>query len=457
MHEPATILVVEDDPGQREQLAGFLESLGVRTLRAADVPAARSLLRSESVDVAVTDMRLGGETGLDLLRWARAENPYVDFIVVTAYGSVETAVSAMREGAEDFLTKPVDLAVLELRIRKLLEKRELRHEVRRLRDRLKDRIDVEGLVAESKTMQEVLRMAARVAATDSTVLITGESGTGKERIADLIQARSRRRDRPYVRVNCAALPETLLETELFGHVKGAFTGAHRDRDGRFLEADGGTLLLDEIGELAPSTQAKLLRALQEKEIVRVGEGRPIRVDVRILAATNRDLEEEVRAGRFREDLYYRIQVITIHVPPLRNRREDIAALIPEIVARASAEAGIPPRPVSREAVDLLLRYPFPGNIRELSNILERAVILGTGDQIRVEDLPERVRGAAAEDPSAPDPAGRTLPELVEELERRAIRRALAEAGGIKARAARSLGIAERVIRYKMKKYGIEPT
>jgi two-component system NtrC family response regulator len=429
----------------------------VRTLTAEDARQAREILTREAVDVVVTDLRLPGESGVGLLKECRAANPFVDFIVVTAYGSVETAVEAMREGAYDFLTKPVDLDVLELRIRRLLDRRRLDREVRALRDRLRDRIDVDGFVAESGAMQEVLSVVRRVAPTDSTVLILGESGTGKERIAELIHAQSPRAERPFIRVNCAALPETLLETELFGHRKGAFTGAHQDRRGRFEEADGGTLLLDEVGELTLATQAKLLRALEEREIVRLGDNRPRKVDVRILAATNRDLEEEVQAGRFRQDLYYRIQVIAVVIPPLRERREDVVALIPGLLERFSGEAGVPTRRLSREAHDLLVRYDYPGNVRELMNVLQRAVILSPGEQIRVEDLAEQVR-RPPEPEAAPGPMpGQTLPELVEEIERRAIHRALRQEGGVKARAARALGLPERVLRYKMNKYEIDAT
>jgi DNA-binding NtrC family response regulator len=369
---------------------------------------------------------------------------------------VETAVEAMRRGAADFLTKPVDLDELELRIRRRLEARGLRREVVELRERLREREEVEGLVAESSAMQEVLSVVRRVAPTNSTVLVTGESGTGKERIAELIHVQSGRADGPFLRVNCAALPESLLEPELFGHVRGSFTGAHRDRIGRFEEADGGTIFLDEIGEISASTQAKMLRVLQEKEIVRVGDNRPRRVDVRIVAATNRDLEREVAEGRFREDLYYRIQVIAIRIPPLRERRDDLVALIPALLERFAREAAVPPRSLSREAHDRLLQYPFPGNVRELMNVLQRAVILATGETIREADLPETVRlepeGLARLDLVAE--GERTLPELVEEIERRAIRRALAAAGGVKARAARALGIPERVLRYKIGKYGL---
>jgi two-component system NtrC family response regulator len=451
------ILVVEDDPGQREQLVGFLGSLGVATLEAGDAETALGILAEESVDIVITDLRLPGESGIDLLRDARSANPALDFIVVTAHGSVEAAVEAIRHGADDFLTKPVDLDVLEFRVRRLLDRRGMAREVESLRDRLRERVDVKGLVAESGAMQEVLSIVRRVAPTDSTVLLTGESGTGKERVAEILHAQSPRAEGPYVRVNCAALPENLLETELFGHVKGAFTGAHRDRTGQFEEANGGTILLDEMGEMTPATQVKLLRVLQEREIVRVGDNVPRPVDVRILAATNRDLEAEVERGAFRQDLYYRIQVIAIRIPPLRDRPGDTAALIPMLTNRFAEEAGLGPRTVSREAYDLLIRYSWPGNVRELMNVLQRAVILSPGEQIHAEDLPEQVRSPGRAEIDLDPLEGRTLPELVEEIERRAIRRALARERGVRVRAARSLGLAERVLRYKIEKYGIDPT
>jgi len=451
------ILVVEDDPGQREQLTGFLASLGVRTQEAGDADTAREILGREPVDLVITDLRLPGDSGIELLRSVRDEDPTVDFIVVTAHGSVEAAVEAIRHGAVDFLTKPVDLDVLEFRVRRVLDRRGMAREVESLRDRLRERIDVKGLVAESAAMQDVLSIALRVAPTDSTVLLTGESGTGKERIAEVIHANSPRTDRTYVRVNCAALPENLLETELFGHVKGAFTGAHRDRTGRFEEADGGTILLDEIGEMTPAMQVKLLRVLEEREIVRVGDNASRKVDVRVLAATNRDLPAEVKAGRFREDLYYRIQVIAILIPPLRDRPEDTAALLPKLVERFRGEAGVGERRVSAEAHDALLRYSWPGNVRELMNVVQRAVILAPGEVISVDDLPDQVIRPPRAEIDLDPLEGRTLPELVEEIERRAIRRALTRERGVKARAARSLGLPERVLRYKIEKYGIDPT
>ena len=452
------MLVVEDDAAQREQLAGFLHSLGVAVQEAPSVAAAQRVLDAGGVDIVVTDLRLGAETGVDLLRWARPRHPLVDFIVVTAHGSVETAVEAMRCGAHDFLTKPVDLDVLEQRLTKLLEKRRLEHEIRTLRERLGSRVDVPGVVAESPAMQQVLAMTRKVAPTDSTVLITGESGTGKEVVADLLHEWSPRRERPFLRVNCGALPETLLETELFGHLRGAFTGAERDRKGLFVEAEGGTVLLVEIGEISPVLQVKLLRVLQEREVVPVGGSRPQAVDVRILAATNRDLAAEVREGRFRQDLLFRVNVLTIHVPPLRDRPEDVAALIPLLLRRYAEETGLPPPRLSREAHDKLLAYPFPGNVRELQNVLHRAVILRSGESVGTADLPDVVRTpAGAEMGPASLADGGSLPALVEEIERRAISRALAAHGGVKARAARALGLPERVLRYKLGIYGIDPT
>jgi len=334
----------------------------------------------------------------------------------------------------------------------------LAREVQTLTERLEGRIDAAGVIAESPAMQRVLGVLRRVAPTDSTVLVTGESGTGKELVADLVHAWSPRRDGPFVRVNCGALPESLLASELFGHRRGAFTGADRDHKGLFVEADGGTLLLDEIGEVEPAMQVKLLRVLQEREVVPVGDTRPVPVDVRIVAATNRDLEAEVEAGRFRQDLLFRLDVITVEIPPLRERREDVAALLPVLLRRYAEETGQPPPRLSRAAHDLLLGYRFPGNVRELQNVLQRAVILARGPTIEPDDLPAVLRAPPAETDSLPVPDdGRTLPELIAQIEQKALLRALAEHGGVRARAARSLGIPERVLRYKLQRYGIDPS
>ncbi len=455
------LLVVEDDGAQRAQLAGFLASaeLGatVRVSEAGDAAAARALLDAGGVDVVVTDVRMPGCDGLDLLAWSRARHPLVDVVVVTGHGSVDTAVEAMRRGAHDFMTKPVDLDVLEQRLARLVEKRALAGEVVALRRRVEEGLDAAGVVADSPAMQEVLRICRKVAPTDATVLVTGESGTGKEVVASLIQAWSRRRGGPFLRVNCGAFAESLLESELFGHVRGAFTGADQERAGLFREADGGTLFLDEIGEIAPAVQVRLLRVLQEREVRPVGGSRAVSVDVRIVAATNRDLARDVVDGRFRQDLLFRINALTVTVPPLRERREDVAALVPLHLRRVAREIGVPPPRLARDAHDALLAYAWPGNVRELVNVIERTVILCEGPEVTLADLPPELRAPVpAGETALPDAAsGRTLPEVVEALERRAIRRALAEHGGVKARAARALGIPERVLRYKLRAYGMD--
>ena len=461
MSERPCVLVVADAPDQREMLAGFLRRAlpGPAVVHEApDAGAARAALHAGGVDVVVTDVRMPGADGLDLLAWAQAHHPGVDVVVVTAYGSVEIAVEAMRRGAHDFLTKPIELEVLEQRLARLLEKRALAGEVRSLRERLDARLDADGVVAESRAMQDVLRVCRKVAPTDATVLVTGESGTGKEVVAGLVHAWSRRRDGPCLRVNCGALPESLLESELFGHVKGAFTGADRDRDGLFREADGGTLLLDEIGELSPAVQVRLLRVLQEREVRPVGGARPVRVDVRVVCATNRDLAADVAEGRFRQDLLFRINALTIHVPPLRERPEDLAALVPMLLRRFAREVGGAPPRLSAAAREALLAHRFPGNVRELQNVLERAVILADGNVIDVDGLPREVVAPGPVEPGVPDlPPGIPLPELVAAIEQRALRRAMTEHGGVKARAARALGIPERVLRYQLRRYGMEPT
>jgi DNA-binding NtrC family response regulator len=451
------MLLVEDDPAQREPLARFLVGLGHDVATASSLADARTRLERGGVDVVVCDLRLPDGDGLALLRWSRARHPLADFLVVTAHGSVETAVDAMRDGAHDFLTKPVDLALLEQRLARLLERRRLAHEVRTLTERARERIDVAGIVAESAAMQQVLATVRRVAPTDSTVLVTGESGTGKELIAELLHRASPRRDGPFVRVNCGALAETLLETEMFGHVRGAFTGADRDKPGLFVEAGGGTILLDEIGEVSPAMQVKLLRVLQEREVLPVGGTRPLRIDVRVVAATNRDLAREVRAGRFRRDLLFRLNAIEVRIPPLSERREDTAALVPILLRRCAEELGVAPKRLSREAHDALLAHPFPGNVRELQNVLYRASVLCPGDVISAADLAGPLDDADA-DAAVPEASpDRPLADVLAQIERRAMERALARHGGVQARAARSLGMHPRVFRYKARQYGLAAT
>ncbi|OGK87065.1 MAG: hypothetical protein A2050_15900, partial [Candidatus Rokubacteria bacterium GWA2_73_35] len=359
------ILVVDDEPAQRELVSGFLARHGFEVTTARDGAEALERFRREPVDLILTDQKMPGLSGLELTQAARAVNPEVAVVLMTAYGTIEHAVAAIKAGATDYLTKPLNLDELLHRLGQVRDHQRLLGENRELRAALQERHRVEGILGESGRMQEVLSLVRRVAASDATVLIRGESGTGKELIAKAIHYASRRAEGPLVRVNCAALPETLLESELFGHEKGAFTGAQATRRGRFELAHGGSLFLDEIGDLPPHLQVKLLRVLQEREIERVGSSRPIPVDVRLLAATHRDLEALVKAGSFREDLYYRINVVTLAVPPLRERREDIPLLLDHFLSKFARANGKTIRGLTREARDTLLRYDYPGNVREL--------------------------------------------------------------------------------------------
>jgi two-component system NtrC family response regulator len=446
--EPLRILVVDDEPAQRELVAGFLARRGFEVSQADGGRAALARFKQQPFDVVLTDQRMPDLSGLDVLEGVRALSPETAVIVMTAYGTIETAVGAIKAGAADYLTKPLNLDELLHRIHRVSERQRLLSENRELRLALAGRHRVEGIIGESGPMQEALSLVRRVAPSDATVLIRGESGTGKELIARAIHHASPRAGGPLVKLNCAALAESLLEAELFGHEKGAFTGAIATRKGRFELADGGTLFLDEIGDLPPHTQVKLLRVLQEREFERVGSSRPISVNVRLLAATHRNLEALVREGRLREDLYYRINVVTVALPPLRERRDDLPLLIDHF-ARVFAEKNAKPiQGLTREARDILLRYDYPGNVRELENLVERAVVLTRDDVIGVADLPVTLR-----DP-APEPERAGLEAAVEALERRMIGDALARAGGVQTRAADRLGISERVLRYKLKKYGL---
>jgi two-component system NtrC family response regulator len=446
---PFRILVVDDEPLQVELVAGFLRKQGYEVLQASDGETALETFRAEPVDLVLTDQKMPGLSGLEVVRAARAINPEVAVIVLTAYGTIEHAVTAIKAGASDYLTKPVNLDELLHRVGQALDRRRLLRENRELREALGERQRLEGIVGESGRMQEVLSLVRRVAPSDATVLVRGESGTGKELVARAIHAASGRAGGPFVAVNCAALPETLLESELFGHEKGAFTGAQAARQGRFEAAQGGTIFLDEIGDLPPHVQVKLLRVLQERRIERLGANRSVAVDVRLVAATHRDLEAMVREGTFRDDLYYRINVVTITLPPLRDRREDIPLLLERFLERFARANARTIRGLTREARDTLLRYDYPGNVRELENIVERAVVLARDDVIGLADLPLGVKETEK------DLAGaRTLPAAVEGLERQMIREALVEAGGVQTRAAELLGISERVLRYKLRKYGL---
>jgi len=445
----AVLLIVDDEQVQREMLRGYLEKKGYEVFTAASGQNALDVVAVNTVDVLITDQKMPGMDGLELSMKVAADHPNVSVVIMTAYGSIENAVQAMRHGVEDYLTKPVDLDELEVILDRVLEKRNLVRENEWLREQVRKAPAFSGVVYVSSAMKEVMSRVARAAESHATVLITGESGTGKEVVARAIHEASNRSDRQFIAVNCAAVPENLIESELFGHEKGAFTGADRQRFGRFEQADGGTLFLDEIAEIPPQTQVKMLRVLQERRFERVGGNESITVDTRIIAATNRNLEQEVQAGGFRQDLFYRLNVVSIHVPPLRDRRSDIPALIEHFVKKYADEYGKPVTGVTPETMDILVKYPFPGNVRELGNIIEQAVVLTRSDVLGERDLPDHVVSHA----DTSEDSAHGLEEQVAVLERDALRNALDETGGNKSAAARLLGISERKIRYMINKYG----
>ncbi len=449
----AVILVVEDDPLQRRLVRTNLESEGYTVSDAAGVAEARQAIRRLPPDVAVVDLRLGRESGLAVLRTLRTEAPAAAPIMITAFASVETAVEAIQAGAYDYLVKPLDFKKLLLVVERALERNRLRSEVRTLRETLGERFSAKNFVYASPAMEAVAGLMAKAAASDATVLITGETGTGKDLVARSIHVASRRASGPFQAVNIPSLPESLLESELFGAEKGAFTGASERKIGKFEAASGGTLFLDEIGDLPLHLQVKILRFLQDREFSRLGSTALLHSDARILAATNRDLEKAVSGGGFRADLFYRLNVIRIDVPPLRSRQEDIAPLVDHFLRRYALREGKDVRGITEEALAALSAHAFPGNIRELENAVERAVVFSETDRIRREDLPPLV-AAVREAELADTPA--SLEERVRRLEIREIRKALEAAGGVKSRAARALGLTERILSYKMKTYGLTP-
>jgi DNA-binding NtrC family response regulator len=453
--KPMRLMVVEDGKSQRKMLADFLRAEGHLVLEAEDGRSALELLRDNYVDLMLLDYKMPGMNGMAVLEKAREITPEIDVIMMTAYGTVETAVNAMKAGAADYLTKPVDLEEVSILIQRLGERRLLMKENRVLREELRSRgVTADKIIYHSAAMEEMINLAGRVAGSRAAVLLQGESGTGKELLARLLHTLSPRAEAPLVIVNCAALPETLLESELFGHERGAFTGATRSRVGRFEEADGGTLFLDEIGELSSAVQVKLLRFLQEHEFQRVGGNRTLSSDVRVISATNKDLAARVKQGAFRDDLFYRLNVVPITIPPLRERKEDIIPLVDHFLARFAAENGKEVSGVDRQARDLLLKYDFPGNVRELENIMERAVVITRSTLIGIGDLPfgpENVGDSRAGETGE----GSCLREEVEKLEVRMIRKALEDCGHNQSRAADGLGISERMLRYKLKKYKLK--
>jgi DNA-binding NtrC family response regulator len=439
-----TVLVVDDERSNIESLEKIFQREGMRVLSAPDARRALELVRTHRVHVVLTDLMMPGTTGLELLRAIRQVAPDVEVVLMTAYGSVETAVSAMREGAYDFVEKPLKRVSIVKSVRKAAEKQKLVAENKSLRDEIK-RLARREIVGSSPALRRVIDVATQAAPSQATVLVLGESGTGKELLARYIHERSARSRGPFVAVNCAAIPETILESELFGHEKGAFTGAIGRKEGRFAKASGGTLFLDEIGELSWSVQVKLLRVLQEGEYEPLG-GNTHKADVRIVAATNRDLVAEVSAGRFREDLYYRLNVIAITAPPLRARREDIPLLVDHFLGLYCAKNGRTRLHPTRGALDRLAEYAWPGNVRELENVIERAVVLSRGDALGEGDLPDHVATSA---PSAPTQLAFEIGTTLDEIELRVIRDTLRHARGDKSVAAQLLGISTRTIYRKL--------
>ena len=452
MTRTGRVLVVDDEVNARTALAELLRDEGYDVEMAADAFKALGKFESFAPDVVMTDLKMPGMDGIELVKKLRAEENPPAVVVMTAFGAVDTAVDAMRAGAADYLTKPLNFDELLVVLDKVFETEHLRSETKQLRSRVRDRVAPNNIIGTAPPMQRVFEIIEQVAPSKATVLITGESGTGKELVADAIHQRSPRAGKPFIKLHCAALAESLLESELFGHERGSFTGAATRKDGRFSLADGGTLFLDEIGEISPAIQVKLLRFLQEREFERVGGTQTIHVDVRVIAATNRNLLEEVAKGRFREDLYYRLNVVALEMPALRDRRSDIPALARFFLDRYARDNGKTIDDFAPSMLDTLVSYDWPGNVRELENAIERAVVMATGSQRESKHLPSSVRPASASVAGMPAIPGSTLAEL----ERYAILETMKAAGGSTSKAAEMLGISARTIQYRLHQYNDAP-
>jgi len=460
MERQAGILVVEDDRAQREALQEILQEEGYDLETVPDGETGLRRLQEQGFDLVLTDMSLPGVGGLDILKFLVQHQPHCLCIIVTGYATVKNSVDAMRQGAYDYLPKPVDPQELRLVVRRALEHQRLQQENLHLKKQLFKRFGFSNIIGTSEPIAQLFELIRKVADTDSTVLLLGESGTGKELIARALHYNSQRRQGNLVAVNCAAIPEELLESELFGHERGAFTHAIRTRIGRFEQASGGTMFLDEVADMSPGLQVKLLRVLQEHSFERIGGVKGIKVDIRVIAATNQDLEALVRQGNFREDLYYRLNVIPILIPPLRERVADIPLLVTHFLQEFSKKKKKPAKRLSPQAMELLVRYPWPGNVRELENLVERLVILTESDVVGVEDLPQRFResgslGADGESIDFPG-AGLNLPQALQEFERRLIIKALERSNWVKSRAAQLLNLNRTTLIEKMKKQQIFP-
>jgi two-component system, NtrC family, response regulator len=446
------ILVVDDEQNARTALRAILSEEGYEIAEAADGEEALAALADFAPDLVLCDVRMPKMDGLTLLRRAKEQGAPAVFVMMTAFAQVETAVEAMRAGAENYLLKPLEVGSVLVFIEKALEKRLLSRDAQQLRERVRERYRLDGMVGEAPELQAVYDVIRQAAGTKATVLVLGESGTGKELIAQALHEQSPRKDKPFIKVACAALSETLLESELFGHERGSFTGAAGRKEGRFELADTGTLFLDEIGEISPATQVKLLRVLQQREFERVGGTQTLKVDVRVVAATNRDLAAEMKAGRFREDLYYRLNVVSVTLPPLRRRKGDIPALVSHFIEKYAKAYGKEMKGLAPGTLNALLSHDWPGNVRELENAVERAIVLAKGTDLTADDLPPSLRG--------PRPTTRDAESLVpgatmEQIEREAILRTLELVGGSTTRAAEILGISVRTVQYRLKEFGTE--
>jgi two-component system, NtrC family, response regulator PilR len=454
---PARILVVDDERSMRELLAIVLRREGYEVVLAENGRVAIEALEREPIDILISDIKMPDLSGVDVLRAAKRIDQDILGIMITAFASTETAVEAMRLGACDYLSKPFDIDLLKMKVREKVENRQIRQENVLLKRTLGLSHQFSNIIGRSEAMLAVFKMIETVARTSSTILLTGESGTGKGLVAQAIHFQSLRRDKPMVAINCGAMPETLLESELFGHMRGAFTGADANKKGLLEVAEKGTVFLDEIGEMSAVVQVKLLRVLQERRFRRLGGLEELQADIRVIAATNRDLDKAVAEGRFREDLYYRINVIPIPLPPLRERREDIPFLAEHFLAKYSEQMGKPVMTIARSAMDLLLRHDWPGNIRELENVLERAVALEATPTILPESLPPSIRGAGPRNGTPTDglpQSGFDLEAHVKQIECSYIAEALQRAGGVQVKAAELLGMSFRSFRYYVKKYNL---
>jgi two-component system NtrC family response regulator len=453
-----TILVVDDEKIQRETLAGFLKKCGYQTVLAKSAEDAYQIILNRHIDIVLTDFKMSGKTGLELLEDIKKLNPEITVIIMTAYGKIEDAVTAMKAGAFNYLTKPIDLDEVEALVKHALQFKRLASENRRLKDSLMEKHRFTNIISNSSNMEETLNLAARAADSKTSILIQGESGTGKELIARAVHYSSPRKDKAMITVNCAAISENLLESELFGHEKGSFTGAIAQKTGRVEEAEGGTLFLDEVGDIPLSIQVKLLRFLQFSEFQRVGGNQVQKIDVRIITATNRDLQAMIKEKTFREDFYYRLNVINIIVPPLRNRKEDIPLLIDFFIKKYAAQNQKEIKQISREALDILMKYDYPGNVRELENLIERAVVLARDTIITRDDLPIQFALGSEQKTMKKTPLEYyegSFKEKTEAFEKDLIIDSLKMYDFNQSRAAESIGMTERNIRYKMQKYGLK--